>query len=103
MDRTRYILLSNTKSRYLTLIFGKGVINDSHYIERALRNIREFMKAYEKSFNDHLLIDLVTHATIWLIEGRLSPYDVGFKLNEIPFSSLNHLSPRVMFKNLASE
>lgn len=28
--------------------------------------------------------DLIFHAKVWLVEGELSPYDVGFKLNEIP-------------------
>jgi len=29
-DRTQYILLSNTKSLYSTVLYGKGITNDSH-------------------------------------------------------------------------
>ncbi len=47
--------------------------------------------------------DLVNHATMWLVEGELSPHDIGFKLNEIPFSPLEYFSPRVKLKNLASD
>jgi GNAT superfamily N-acetyltransferase len=43
-DRTQYILLSNTKSLYSTVMYGKGITNGGHFIERALSNIREFME-----------------------------------------------------------
>ena len=43
--RTQYLLLSNTRSLYSTVMYGKGVTTDSHFIERALGGIREFMEA----------------------------------------------------------
>src|SRR5437764_1968916 len=43
--RTQYLLLSNTKSLYSTVLYGRGVTTDSHFIERALAGIREFMEA----------------------------------------------------------
>lgn len=46
--------------------------------------------------------DLVQNATVWLTEGELSPFDVGFKLNDIPFSSLQYLKPREAFKAIAT-
>jgi hypothetical protein len=33
-------------------------------------------------------------------KGELSPFDVGSKLNEIPFSSLDYRNPREVFKAL---
>ena len=39
-------------------------------------------------------------AQFWLIERELSPFYVGFKLNEIPFSSSNYGNPREEFKAL---
>ena len=42
--------------------------------------------------------DLIFHATLWLTEGGLCPHDVGFKLNDIPFSTLVKTSPREAFK-----
>ena len=124
-DRTQYIILSNTASLYSSVMYGKGITNDSRFIERALGSIREFMEADGQAFVYHRLIapssgtirfakaldrsvtgsmnDLINHATMWLIEGELSPHVVGIKLNEIPFSSLKYLSPRVGFKKLASD
>src|SRR5687768_5263344 len=41
--RTQYILLSNTQSLYSTVMPGKGITDDSGFIERALGSIRECM------------------------------------------------------------
>jgi hypothetical protein len=35
-DRTQYILVSNTKSLYSTVLYGRGITNDSHFIEREI-------------------------------------------------------------------
>jgi hypothetical protein len=43
-DRTQYILLSNTKSLYSTVLYGKGITDDSHFIKRALGSLREYMQ-----------------------------------------------------------
>jgi hypothetical protein len=119
-DRTQYIIVSNTKSLYSTVVFGKGITDDSHFIERALSSLREFMqddgqqfiyrrfiapasatvrfaKALDRSVTGSMN-DLVVHAKMWLIERELSPYEVGFKLNEIPFSSLKYANPKEAFK-----
>jgi hypothetical protein len=98
-DRTQYIILSNTKSLYSTVMYGKGITNDSHFIERALSSIREFMEADGQEFVYRRFIapasesvqfakaldrsvtgsmnDLIYHATAWLTEGDLSPHEVG--------------------------
>lgn len=111
-DRTQYIILSNTKSLYSTVMFGKGITNDSHFIERALGNIREFMEGDGQEFVYHRFIvpatasarfakaldrsvtasmnDMVKHATYYLAQGDQSPIDVGTRLNEIPMSALKH-------------
>ena len=108
--RTQYVLLSNTKSLYSTVMYGKGVTTDSHFIERALGGIREFMEADGQAFVYRRFIvpatasvrfakaldrsvtgsmnDLIKHATYWLAEGDVSPFDVGFRLNDIPMSAL---------------
>src|SRR5881296_215179 len=87
-DRTQYIILSNTKSLYSTVMYAKGITNDSHFVERALGNIREFMEADGQEFVYHRFIvpatasvrfakaldrsvtgsmnDLMKHATYWL-------------------------------------
>ena len=44
-DRTQYVLLTNTPSYYSTVIYGRGISNDSQFLDRALSSIREFMEA----------------------------------------------------------
>lgn len=127
--RTQYILLTNTKSLYSTVMYGKGITDDNQFIQRALSNIREFMEADGQEFVYHRFIvpatasvgfakaldrsvtgsmnDMVKHATYWLVQGELSPFDVGFRLNEIPMSALNtggspYGIPRKVFKEMAS-
>jgi hypothetical protein len=126
--RTQYILLSNTKALYSTVIYGKGITNDSHFIERALGDIREFMEADGQAFVYHRFLvpatasvrfakaldrsvtgsmnDLIRHATAWLAEGDVAPFDVGFRLNDILLSALAGDSspygkPREAFRALA--
>ena len=93
-------------------MYGKGITDDSTFIDRALSNLGEFTasdgqqfiyqrfiapasatvrfsKAVDRSVTGSMN-DLVLHASDWLTEGELSPFDVGFKLNEIPFSSLKY-------------
>jgi len=33
-DRTQYTIIANTKSLYSTVMYGKGITDDSRYIER---------------------------------------------------------------------
>ena len=127
-DRTQYILLSNTKSLYSTLLYGRGITNDSEFIERALSSLREFMqgdslefilrrfiapasasvqfaKALDRSVTGSMN-DMIRHATYLLAEGDQSPFDVSSQLNQIPMSALKHDGsthgfPRDAFKALA--
>src|SRR5205085_2556484 len=124
-DRTQYLILTNTSSLYSVVTFGKGISSDGHFIDRALECLREFLESDGQAFVYRRLIapasatvcfslalnrsvtgsmnDLVYHAKVWLTEGELSPFDVSFKLNDIPFSSLNYAKPREAFKKLFVE
>jgi hypothetical protein len=127
--RTQYILLSNTKALYSAVLYGKGITNDSYFIEQALSTIREFMqddgqefvyrrfiapasasvrfaKALDRSVTGSMN-DMIRHATYLLAEGDLSPSEVGTRLNEIPMSALGQGGsrygfPRDAFRALAS-
>ena len=109
-DRTQYIIMSNTKSLYSCVMYGKGITNDSQFIKRALSTIREFMEddgqafAYQRfiapasgtvSFAKALgrsvtgsMNDLIGFAKLWLVEDEISPHDLGFWLNDILLSAL---------------
>jgi len=118
-DRTQYLILTNTPSLYSTVIYGKGISNDSQFLDRALSSISEFMVADGQEFAFRTSIapaagtvrfasalnrsvtgsmnDLVNAAQIWLTEGDLSPFDVGLKLNDMPMSCLGYKLPRGAF------
>jgi hypothetical protein len=127
--RTQYILLSNTKSLYSTVLYGKGVTNEGAFIERALSGIREsmetegqeptfrrfiapasaevrFAKALDRSVTGSMN-DLIRHAAAWLAEGDLSPHEVGVRLNDVLLSALArgksapYGRPRDAFRELA--
>ena len=128
-DRTQYIILTNTQSLFSVVMYGKGVTGDCQFIDRALENIREFMDDDGQSFVYQRFIapatgsvrfskalnrsvtgsmnDMIVHAKHWLTGGELSPFEVGFKLNEIPMSALKgpkserYGIPREVFKLLA--
>jgi hypothetical protein len=124
--RTQYIVLNNTKSLYSTVLYGKGLTSDSHFIERALSSIRGFMENDGQAFVYHCFIapssamvkfaralnrsvtgsmnDLIRHAEYWLTHEEVSPYDVSFRLNDVLLSSLArsktdfYRKPREAFK-----
>ncbi len=128
VDRTQYILLSNTKSLYSTVMYGKGITDDSRFIERALSNLREFMEDDGQEFVYRRFVapssstvrfaraldrvvtgsmtELIKYATALLAGGELSPFDVGFRLNDFLLSASaaskteKYGKPREAFKRL---
>ncbi len=130
VDRTQYILVSNTKSLYSIVHYGKGITDESQFIERVLSSIREFMQEdgqefayrrfiapssgsvrFAKALNRSVtgsINELVHFATTFLMDGELSPYDVGFKLNDMILSAIasnkaeRYGKPREAFKTLVS-
>ncbi len=130
-DRSQYIILSNTKSLYSCVMFGKGITNDSNFILNALSTIRDFMgddgqqfvhekfiapasgtiqfaKALNRSVTGSVN-ELVGIAKQILAEGELSPHQTGFELNGILLSSLKnaegrkYAEPRDVFKRLTNQ
>lgn len=109
-DRTQYIIVANTRSFYSVVMCGKGITDYSQFISRALDNLREFMEADGLAFVYQRLIaptsasvqfakaldrtvtgsmnELVKFAKFYLEGGELSPFDIGFKLNDILLSAM---------------
>lgn len=124
-DRTQYIVISNTASMYSAVMFGAGITWDGELIQRALSQVREVMEDDEleffyerfvaaasgtvrisKSLNRSvtgLMNEFVAHAKFWLAEGELSPYEVSFKLNEMPMAPHKYANPREVLKSLSVE
>jgi hypothetical protein len=121
VNRAQYILLTNSQSLYSCMLHGGGISNDRIFIERVLGVLREFMEyagltiTYEKfvapecgriCFGKALnrsvtgsMNDMVRIAKLLLMD-ELSPFDVGFKLNEMPMSALQYSKPQEAFKSL---
>jgi hypothetical protein len=122
-ERTQFVIVTNTASLYSTLLYGRGIAHDGHFIGRALSSLREFMEddglsfiyqrfiapasstvQFSKALNRSVtssMNDLIVHAKMWLTEGELSPHDTAFKLNDIPFSPFKYRTPKEVFTGLA--
>jgi phosphoribosyl-ATP pyrophosphohydrolase len=122
-DRMQYVIVTNTKSLYSTVMYGKGITDDSRFIDRVVSSLREFTESdgqafvyqkfiapssatvsFAKALNRSVtgsMNDMIYHAQLWLIKEELSPFDVGFKLNEMPMSALGYANPKDAFKKLA--
>ena len=121
-ERTQYILISNTASLYSMVMFGRGMTDDCLFLDRITSYMGEFLRADDHEFIFERLIipwldrvsfskalnrsvigsmnDLVFQAKLHLIEGVMSPFDVSFRLNEVPLSCLEHITPRASFQHL---
>jgi hypothetical protein len=129
VDRTQYILVSNTQSLYSCMLYGKGVTNDRIFSERVLTCLRDrmahdgqaftfetyiatssvtvsFAKALNRSVTGSMN-DLIGHTTAWLEYGEIAPHDLGFRLNDIPLSAIawgpsgRYGKPNEAFRRLA--
>src|SRR5215471_10536589 len=112
VGRSQYILLTNTKSLYSTVLPGKGITDEKTFVERALSSLREFMNAdgqegvyerlvvpvsgsvrFAKALNRSVtgsMNDMTKHAAFWLASGDVSPIAIGSRLKGIPMSALKH-------------
>jgi hypothetical protein len=85
---------------------GQGFVYH-RFIVPATASVR-FAKALNRSITGSMN-DLINHATAWLAEGEISPFDVGFRLNDILLSALARSEsfpygkPRDAFRALAIE
>src|SRR5262249_44941236 len=91
VGRSQFIILTNTKSLYCTVLAGKGVTDGKTLVERALSTLREFMAAdmqngvyerliapvsgsvrFAKALNRSVtgsMNDMTRHAADWLAAG----------------------------------
>jgi hypothetical protein len=129
-DRTQYIIVSNTQSLYSSVLHGKGITNDSVFIERVLCSLRELMEndgqsfiyqnfvapssrtvSFAKPLNRSVIgsmNELVQEAVFRLETEEISPHELGFRLNGILLSALpssisdKYGTPNEAFKRLAN-
>ncbi len=130
VGRLQYILVTNTRSLYSTVLPGKGITGEKTFVERALSSLREFMVAdgqegvyerlvapvsgsvrFAKALNRSVtgsMNDMTKHAAYWLAAGDVSPIEIGSRLKGIPMSALKHDGsthgfPRDVFKAMVDK
>ena len=109
-DRKQFIILCNTKSLYSCVMHGKGISNESQFVERAIITISEFMAddaqqfpyrkfiapasdtvQFSKALNRTVtgsINQLIYLAEDLLTDDRLPPHEVGFQLNDFLLSAI---------------
>lgn len=109
-DRTQYILVCNTKSLYSTAFYGRGITDNNWFIKQCISSIQEFMEAdgqafvyrkfvasadgsftFAKALNKSVtgsINELIRMAQVILQDGDVSPFDLGFELNDMLISSI---------------
>ncbi|TWU25251.1 hypothetical protein Pla52o_15490 [Novipirellula galeiformis] len=129
VDRTQYIILSNTLSLYSCVMYGRGITDECTFLTRAWGTIRDFTADDGKQFIYRKFVapskgtvrfakalnrsvtgsmnDLIYAAKLSLEDGT-SPSDLGYGLNETPLSALigqegqKYGHPKEVFSYLAS-
>lgn len=127
-NRTQYIILTNTKSLYSTLMVARGITNETQFCERALSSIHEALDAGDQksvcsrciarssravSFAKPLdrsvvasMNELMRNAKWWLAQGGLSPPEIAAKFNDVLLSAIasdpsdKYGQPREAFRSL---
>lgn len=122
VQRTQYIILTNSISLYSVVMPGRGITNDKQFIREALSCMQEFIIVdgnkvmYDNFIEPESKIiyfskiidrrvsgsmnDLIFQAKVYLGEGQKQPSDVSFLLNKSPMSYLNYNHPRNEFQKL---
>lgn len=124
-QRVQYIIITNTTSLYSTIMYGRGITDNSDLIRGIKSTLRVFLEVdgnefiyrrfietdespimFAKSLNRAVtgsMNDLIAHARFHLEYGEISPWDVSFKLNEIPMSYLKYSNPKKVFRTMNLE
>ena len=127
VGRSQYVLVTNTKSLYSTVLPGKGITDEKSLVERTSNGIREFLEAdghrgvYERSIGPLLgsvrfakalnrsvigsMNDLAKMASFYLGDGDLSLIEISSRLKDTPMTGLKHVGsshgfPRDVFADM---
>jgi hypothetical protein len=122
VQRTQYILVTNTESLYSLIMRGRGITTDRQFIQSVrtglqafvtgqgyhLRGVKDLLSQELETFFSKIIDrrilgsmnDLIFQSKIRLEEGQQTPFDVSFYLNETPMSYLKYRSPKEVFQQL---
>ena len=130
-ERVQYILLSHTGSLYSAVMHGRGITDLDGFIKLALATLRETLEAdgLGDVYRRHILPatgpvrfagasgravtgsmnELVAQAKWLLADEKLSPFDLGFRLNEVLLSAIagggigRYSTPRAAFESMLKD
>jgi len=122
VQRTQYILATNSESLYSLVMPGRGITTDRQFIQSFRSGLQAFLAgqghylkvamdlpspeqdAFFAKITDRRILgsmnDLIFQSKLRLGEGQQTLFDVSFYLNETPMSYLKYRSPKEVFQNL---
>ena len=122
VDRAQYLLLTNTASLYSVLMPGRGITEETSFLNHAVEAMRHYMQedglslifanfivpaagavSFHKPLNRSItgsMNELVAEATYFLSSDAHSLFDANHKINEMPHASLRFSFAREVFKRL---
>ena len=122
VQRTQYILATNTQSLYSLVMPGRGITNGRQFIQALSSGLQDFLvgqgqqpnaimdllppdrdAAFAKITDRRILgsmNDLIFQSKIRMGEGQQTPFTVSYYLNETPMSYLQYRSPKTVFQEL---
>lgn len=120
VDRAQYVLLTNTPSLYSVLMPGRGITEQTSFLDHAIEAMRHYMQdnglsllfsnfivpatggvSFHKPLSRSVtgsMNELVAEAKYFLSSDAYSLFDVTDRLNETPHASLKFAFAREAFK-----
>jgi len=122
VQRTQYILVTNTESLYSLVMPGRGITTDRQFIQSVRTSLQAFVtgqghhlkgtkdllpqdrETFFSKINNRRILgsmnDFIFQSRFRLEEGQQKLFDVSFYLNETPMSYLKYRSPKDVFQQL---
>ena len=121
-DRTKYIIVSNTASLYSVVMCGRGVTDESRFLQDSISQMREMLEAdgFATAFRQVIgpssgrialakrqnrsvigsMNDLIFQARLRLVHDEISPYETSLFLNRTLMSYIDYRRPREAFQRM---
>ena len=125
VQRTQYILVTNTESLYSLVMPGRGIPTERQFIQSVrtglqafvagqghhLREVKALLSQDQDTFFSKIIDrrilgsmnDLIFQSKFRLEEGQQTLFTVSYYLNETPLSYLKYRSPKEVFQNLLQQ
>lgn len=123
VERAQYVLLTNTPSLYSLLMPGRGITEETVFLDHAIEAMRRHMQddglsllfsnfivpatgavSFHKPLSRSItgsMNELTAEAMYFMTSEEFSLFEVNTRLNETPHASLKYVFAREAFKQLA--